>query len=104
MCRHGKYSSGEYWGKEAPHCIGERTGFWRRYPLAIFFSLLIDNQTLHLFLKERILSEVSYSAPELAEEAKRQGHEKCNVLIDDKQVHDILEPLLKKQDLSRYII
>ena len=53
---------------------------------------------------EHILSELSFSAPQLAAAARadgRAGHKHC---VDAAQVHSLMEPLLKKQDLSKYVL
>jgi len=68
---------------------------------------LLDNigaRRLHTVL-ERILGEISYSAPEKVEEARRAGGAAAlPYLVDEAAVLGALEPLLKKQDLSRYVL
>jgi ATP-dependent HslUV protease ATP-binding subunit HslU len=49
---------------------------------------------LHTVL-ERLLEELSFSAPEL------QTHD---LTIDAGYVHDRLDPIVKDEDLSRYIL
>ncbi len=54
----------------------------------------IGARRLHTIM-ERLLDEVSYSAPEM------QGKE---IAIDAQYVHDRLSPIVKDEDLSRYIL
>jgi ATP-dependent HslUV protease ATP-binding subunit HslU len=54
----------------------------------------IGARRLHTIL-ERLLDDISYSAPEMP------GKE---VIIDAQYVHDRLSPILKDEDLSRYIL
>ena len=49
---------------------------------------------LHTVL-ERLLEEISFSAPELTER---------DIKIDGEYVHRRLDPILKNEDLSRYIL
>ncbi|GAX81368.1 hypothetical protein CEUSTIGMA_g8799.t1 [Chlamydomonas eustigma] len=63
----------------------------------------IGARRLHTVL-ERILADVSFSAPEKVEEARKSGLERFHYLVDEKKVAEIMEPLLKKQDLSRYVL
>jgi ATP-dependent HslUV protease ATP-binding subunit HslU len=48
---------------------------------------------------ERILAELSFSAPELA-----LGGNAHEALIDENMVHAKLDGLLKQKDLSRYVL
>jgi ATP-dependent HslUV protease ATP-binding subunit HslU len=54
----------------------------------------IGARRLHTVL-ERLLEEISFSAPELPER---------DVKIDSDYVHRRLDPILKNEDLSRYIL
>jgi ATP-dependent HslUV protease ATP-binding subunit HslU len=54
----------------------------------------IGARRLHTIM-EKLLDEVSYTAPEM------QGKE---ISIDAKYVQDRLNPILKDEDLSRYIL
>ncbi len=54
----------------------------------------IGARRLHTVL-ERLLEEISFSAPELTER---------DVKIDSDYVHSRLDPILKNEDLSRYIL
>jgi len=54
----------------------------------------IGARRLHTVL-ERLLEEISFSAPELVER---------NITIDSAYVHQRLDPILKDEDLSRYIL
>ena len=54
----------------------------------------IGARRLHTVL-ERLLEEISFKAPELAGEA---------ITIDAAYVHHRLDPILKNEDLSRYIL
>lgn len=67
---------------------------------------LLDNigaRRLHTVL-ERILSDISFSAPQKAEEAKKEGKERFKYLVDEAKVAEVMTPLLKKQDLSKYVL
>ncbi|KAF5828727.1 P-loop containing nucleoside triphosphate hydrolase protein [Dunaliella salina] len=67
---------------------------------------LMDNigaRRLHTVL-ERLLADVSYNAPELVEEAQRNGQSTYEYVVDDQFVLQIMFGLLQKQDLSRYVI
>jgi ATP-dependent HslUV protease ATP-binding subunit HslU len=44
---------------------------------------------------ERVLDELSFTAPELSERA---------VSVDSAYVHQRLDPIVKDEDLSRYIL
>lgn len=57
-------------------------------------------------IQERILSEISYSAPERVSTARAsgQGQERVTYVVDEAQVDEVMAPLLKKQDLSRYVL
>ena len=54
----------------------------------------IGARRLHTVL-ERLLEEISFSAPELLER---------DITIDSAYVHQRLDPILKDEDLSRYIL
>ena len=54
----------------------------------------IGARRLHTVL-ERLLEEISFSAPELVER---------DITIDSAYVHQRLDPILKDEDLSRYIL
>lgn len=59
---------------------------------------------LHSVL-ERIVEEVSFDAPALAAQARAGGGAGVHTCVVDKQlVQSRVLPLLKRQDLSRYII
>lgn len=62
----------------------------------------IDNigaRRLHTIL-ERIVEDISFDAPEKAKDSGAP----VNVVIDKEDVHGKLSDLLKKQDLSRYVL
>lgn len=52
------------------------------------------------------MSEISYSAPERVSTARAsgQGQERVTYVVDEAQVDEVMAPLLKKQDLSRYVL
>ena len=54
----------------------------------------IGARRLHTVL-ERLLEEISFSAPELVER---------DITIDSAYVHRRLDPIVKNEDLSRYIL
>jgi ATP-dependent HslUV protease ATP-binding subunit HslU len=56
------------------------------------------------FMQERILADISFSAPEKVEEARRTGLQRFHYVVDEEKVAGIMEPLLRKQDLSRYVL
>ncbi len=67
---------------------------------------MLDNigaRRLHTVL-ERILSDISFSAPQRAEEARRDGLERFRYVVDEAKVAEVMQPLLKKQDLSKYVL
>lgn len=75
-------------------------------PLSTVCNASSDNigaRRLHTVL-ERILSDISFSAPQKAEEAKKEGKERFTYLIDEAKVAEVMTPLLKKQDLSKYVL
>jgi len=53
---------------------------------------------------ERILEEISFNAPELANKAKENRDKLYKVVIDKEQVVERVGELLKKTDLSRYTL
>ena len=53
---------------------------------------------------ERILEEISFNAPELAKKAREQGTKLYKVVIEKQDVVDRVGELLKKVDLSKYIL
>lgn len=53
---------------------------------------------------ERILEEISFNAPELAKKARQQGEKLYTVSIDKEQVIERVGELMKKADLSKYIL
>jgi ATP-dependent HslUV protease ATP-binding subunit HslU len=57
----------------------------------------IGARRLHTIM-ERVLDEISFSAPEMAKENKDQ------VLIDSEYVRKMVADIAKDQDLSRYIL
>lgn len=66
----------------------------------------VDNigaRRLHTIL-ERIVDEVSFSAPELAAQAQARGQDMYQVVIDKEEVLSKMGDLLKKQDLSKYVL
>lgn len=67
---------------------------------------LLDNigaRRLHTVL-ERILSDISYDAPERAEAAHSEGQDKFVFVVDEEYVRGKMAEVLKKQDLSRYVL
>jgi ATP-dependent protease HslVU (ClpYQ) ATPase subunit len=51
-----------------------------------------------------VLSDVSFTAPERSVKARAEGQEFADVTIDREYVEGRIQPLLKKQDLSRYML
>ncbi|KAG2439719.1 hypothetical protein HYH02_010598 [Chlamydomonas schloesseri] len=67
---------------------------------------LLDNigaRRLHTIL-ERVLADISFTAPERAAEARAAGLDAYEYVVDEALVHSRLDDLLKKQDLSRYVL
>lgn len=67
---------------------------------------LLDNigaRRLHTIL-ERVLSDISYTAPEKSEEARQSGQDSYKLVIDEPDVVQAMGDLLHKKDLSRYIL
>lgn len=67
---------------------------------------LLDNigaRRLHTVL-ERVLADISFGAPERVAEARQQGSDRYEYVVDEQLVHAKLDDLLKKQDLSRYVL
>ncbi|EFJ44200.1 hypothetical protein VOLCADRAFT_95623 [Volvox carteri f. nagariensis] len=67
---------------------------------------LLDNigaRRLHTVL-ERVLADISFGAPERVAEARREGRQTYEYVVDEQLVHRKLDDLLKKQDLSRYVL
>ncbi|KAG2488959.1 hypothetical protein HYH03_012577 [Edaphochlamys debaryana] len=74
--------------------------------LAEAANRLLDNigaRRLHTVL-ERVLADISFSAPEKVAEARRNGQATYEYVVDEQLVHAKLDDLLKKQDLSRYVL
>ncbi|CAL5229202.1 g12484 [Coccomyxa viridis] len=68
-------------------------------------NTLVDNigaRRLHTIL-ERILEDISFNAPEEAREALEKG-EKYTYTVTEQLISDALGDLLKKKDLSKYIL
>ena len=67
----------------------------------------VDNigaRRLHTIL-ERIMEEISFTAPERFAEHKASGGEgNCKVVIDVQEVDKSIAHLLKKTDLSRFVL
>lgn len=63
----------------------------------------IGARRLHTVL-ERIVEEVSFSAPELVAEARERGEDKHVHVVDKEVVVQRVGALLRKQDLSKYIL
>ena len=53
---------------------------------------------------ERVLCDISFSAPELAAESRRAGKESHEVVVDEALVRQCCGHLLKQQDLSKYVL
>lgn len=67
---------------------------------------MLDNigaRRLHTVL-ELVLADISFNAPERAEEARSQGQAMFTYVVDEAHVRKVMMNLLKKQDLSRYIL
>jgi ATP-dependent HslUV protease ATP-binding subunit HslU len=67
---------------------------------------LVENigaRRLHTVL-ERIVEEVSFSAPEMVAASRANGQERHVHVVDKEQVVEGVGALLKKQDLSKYIL
>ncbi|GIL69967.1 hypothetical protein Vretimale_10038 [Volvox reticuliferus] len=67
---------------------------------------LLDNigaRRLHTVL-ERVLADISFGAPERVAEARKEGKQTYEYVVDEELVHRKLDDLLKKQDLSRYVL
>lgn len=68
---------------------------------------LLDNigaRRLHTVL-ERILTDISFTAPERAAAARGTGHQQRVVYtVDESMVQDCMQELLQKQDLSKYVL
>ncbi|MEW5298177.1 MAG: hypothetical protein WDW36_001329 [Sanguina aurantia] len=63
----------------------------------------IGARRLHTIL-ERVLSEISYSAPEKAAEAKLLGQGSHTYVVNEAYVHTCMDAIMKKQDLSKYVL
>jgi ATP-dependent HslUV protease ATP-binding subunit HslU len=64
----------------------------------------IGARRLHTVL-ERILSDISYSAPEKVASAVADGQEgQLRYEVDEQMVEEAMRELLKHQDLSRYML
>lgn len=63
----------------------------------------IGARRLHTVL-ERIVEDISFSAPERAAAAMKEGHDLCTYVIDKEHVMERVRPLLTRYDLSKYII
>ena len=68
---------------------------------------LLDNigaRRLHTVL-ERILSDISFNAPALVEAARKEtGSESYHYKVTEEDVAKVMAPLLKTQDLSKYVL
>lgn len=53
---------------------------------------------------ERILEEISFNAPELAKKAQQQGEKLYDVVIEKEHVIERIGDLIKKVDLSKYVL
>lgn len=53
---------------------------------------------------ERLLSDISFSAPEKVAAARAEGRDRYSFHVDEAHVEATLVPLLKRKDLSKYII
>ncbi len=76
------------------------------YGLPVFVILQVENigaRRLHAVI-ERIVEEVSFDAPELAAQARSNGDAKYVCVIDKEHVLQRLAPVLKQQDLSKYVL
>lgn len=65
----------------------------------------VDNigaRRLHTVL-ERIVEEISFDAPEKAKESEQSGQQ-CKYTVDKKDVKERVGELLKRQDLSKYVL
>eukprot|EP00798_Chlamydomonas_sp_ICE-L_P005248 gene5244-18479_t len=52
----------------------------------------------------RVLADISYTASEKIEEERKAGKSTFSYVVDEAMVEDIIRPLLKKKDLSKYIL
>lgn len=69
-------------------------------------NTLLDNigaRRLHTVI-ERCLADVSFTAPDLAEEARAAGKERAAVVVDEERVAACMRDVLLKQDLSKYVL
>jgi len=67
---------------------------------------MLDNigaRRLHTVI-ERVLADISFNAPEKAEEARRAGNPMYTYVVDEAHVRKVMTDLLQKQDLSRYVL
>ena len=53
---------------------------------------------------ERILEDISFNAPEIAKKAREEGENLYRVVIDKEQVIERVGELMKKTDLTKYIL
>ena len=79
---------------------------WEIARVAEEVNRTVDNigaRRLHTVL-ERIVEEISFAAPERAQEARRSGKEFYQYVVDKEDVVARVGDLLKKVDLSKYIL
>lgn len=62
------------------------------------------NSFLCMLLSQRIVEPISFSAPDLVSQARAEGKDRYHAVVDKEQVLERLTPLLKRQDLSKFII
>ena len=80
-------------------------GGWCLFHPSIRYPLVTDVTYFCLHSpQERILGDISYSAPEKVEEARKAGQERYQYVVDEAKVMEVMQPILKKQDLSKYIL
>lgn len=63
----------------------------------------IGARRLHTVL-EKVLADISFTAPELAAAARAEGQEWAQVVVEKQQVEDCMRPLIRNRDLSRYVL
>ncbi|KAG1675865.1 hypothetical protein FOA52_001522 [Chlamydomonas sp. UWO 241] len=63
----------------------------------------IGARRLHTVI-ERIVEPISFSAPDLVAQARAEGKERFHSVVDREQVVERLAPLLKRQDLAKFVI
>lgn len=63
----------------------------------------IGARRLHTVI-ERIIEDISFNAPDLASKARESGKEEHQQVVDKEDVSSKLGDLLKKVDLSKYVL